>query len=95
MNLNNQNALYKHGMTPVFRVKGNPAWARLKQKVTFEVSATVLFDAVNCSLIVKHLNVFHPRFRSARSATNVLFSRKPLILHVAIPINTRLGGGSL
>lgn len=37
MNLNNQNALYKHGMTPVFRLSGNPLWTRLKQKVTFEV----------------------------------------------------------
>lgn len=37
MNLNNQNALYKHGMTPVFRLSGNASWARLKQKVTFEV----------------------------------------------------------
>ncbi|CAM9108280.1 unnamed protein product, partial [Laminaria digitata] len=36
MNLNNQNALYKHGMTPVFRLSGNPLWTRLKQKVTFE-----------------------------------------------------------
>lgn len=38
MNLNNQNALYKHGMTPVFRMAGDPNWARLKQKATFEVS---------------------------------------------------------
>eukprot|EP00903_Cladosiphon_okamuranus_P005485 g5469.t1 len=36
MNLNNQNALYKHGMTPVFRLSGNPNWACLKQKVAFE-----------------------------------------------------------
>ncbi|CAM9747368.1 unnamed protein product [Ectocarpus sp. 12 AP-2014] len=36
MNLNNQNALYKHGMTPVFRMSGNPNWARLKQKAIFE-----------------------------------------------------------
>lgn len=37
MNLNNQQALYKYGMTPVFRLSGNPNWARLKQKVVFEV----------------------------------------------------------
>lgn len=39
-NLNNQNALYKHGMTPVFRLSGNPNWARLKQKVMLEVRAS-------------------------------------------------------
>lgn len=42
MNLNNQNALYKHGMTPVFRMSGNPNWARLKQKAIFEVNGVRL-----------------------------------------------------
>lgn len=42
MNLNNQNALYKYGMTPVFRLSGNALWSRLKQKVTFEVGVFVL-----------------------------------------------------
>ena len=42
MNLNNQNALYKHGMTPVFRLSGNPLWTRLKQKVTFQVQQDIL-----------------------------------------------------
>lgn len=46
MNLNNQNTLYKHGMTPVFRYASNELWTRLKQKVTFEVCAIVAVIAV-------------------------------------------------
>jgi len=45
MNLNNQNALYRHGMTPVFRLSGNPTWTRLKQKVKFEVGENKVRDA--------------------------------------------------
>ncbi|CAM9332113.1 unnamed protein product [Sphacelaria rigidula] len=42
MNMNNQATLYKHGMTPVFRLAGNPHWARLKQRISFEENGRYL-----------------------------------------------------
>ncbi|CAN0019763.1 unnamed protein product, partial [Ectocarpus fasciculatus] len=60
MNLNNQNALYKHGMTPVFRMSENPNWARLKQKVIFEEEG-------------RHLQLQF-QFRFTRDSEEVLFA---------------------
>ncbi|CAM9542163.1 unnamed protein product, partial [Hapterophycus canaliculatus] len=60
MNLSNQNTLYKHGMTPVFRSSGNPNWARLKQKMTFEEEG-------------RHLQVQF-QFRFTKDSEEVLFA---------------------
>ncbi|CAM9283901.1 unnamed protein product [Pylaiella littoralis] len=60
MNLNNQYALYKYGMTPVFRLSGNPNWARLKQKVVFEEEG-------------RHLQLEF-QFRFTRDSEEVLFA---------------------
>lgn len=70
MNLNNQNALYKHGMTPVFRLSGNPNWARLKQKVTFEVN-TSLTVPLKCMLD----GIVHPASDSERSVPHSFVNR--------------------